>query len=678
MKTHLILFVFAIFCFGANISAQNQYYPNNIEPLLKTQYMKLPLGAVKPTGWLRDQLVVQANGLTGHLHEVWGIAHTSSWKGDFGQNVLPECCYPRFVPRWLEGLVPLAYQLDDDRLKKIANRYMGYVMTLEDPAIATPSLVGWSHMGRILQGYYEATGDDRAIKTCQRIFDYCYKVKDVKDGGVVTKKRLGMFLGFSWWGYNKTGDLNILKTVEAASKNNVDEWADYFTNFEERDSTGMPGYPQRIGSHGLHGVDVTQAIQYPVSYYLYSKDESYKNSIFKGMEFLDKHNGQVNGRWNADEWLAGDKPTQGTELCNVTEMTYSLVKDFEALGVVSLADRLERLVYNALPGTCTGDMWAHQYDQQANQVLVSDDSTRIWHENTSTSNVYGFTPHYPCCLSNMHSTYPRFVENMWMATNDNGLIAVAYGPNVVTAKVGKNIDVTITQETNYPFSDEISFNIKVSESGSFPLYFRIPEWAEGSVVTIGKETQHPLKGSICKIERKWTSGQVLKIKFNHKLSTEDRYNNAVSVSWGPLDFALRIGESFKKINIHRDRYIQTSYPTGVADWQIEATTPWNYGLVINNGMSDYQLEYKTISKMPFAQRGEPVFLPGAMDFVPWDQDVPLVLKVKARRISNWKMDGANAGDVPLIPIASDKEEIVELIPYGCTRLRISEFPVIKK
>ena len=99
-------------------------YANNRAPLLRTKYVKLPLGAITPTGWLRDQLKVQANGMTGHLGEVWDVAKTSAWKGDAGKGVTPEPCYARFVPRWLEGLVPVAYMLDDAQLKALADRYM--------------------------------------------------------------------------------------------------------------------------------------------------------------------------------------------------------------------------------------------------------------------------------------------------------------------------------------------------------------------------------------------------------------------------------------------------------------------------------------------------------------------------------------------------------------------------
>ena len=70
-------------------------------------------------------------------------------------------------------------------------------------------------------------------------------------------------------------------------------------------------------------------------------------------------------------------------------------------------------------------------------------------------------------------------------------------------------------------------------------------------------------------------------------------------------------------------------------------------------------------------------LPGADEFIPWQEDVPFVLKVKARQVPQWGMHGANAAAVPLSPVNADSPEtLVELIPYGCSRLRISEFPTV--
>jgi hypothetical protein len=128
-------------------------YPNNRAPLLPTTFVRLPLGAVKPRGWLRAELIVQANGLTGHLSEVWTIAAKSAWKGDVAANIVTGASANRtalMVPRWLGGLIPLAYLIDDDRLKALAGEYMDTVLATRDLASLCPNLIGWETIGRFL------------------------------------------------------------------------------------------------------------------------------------------------------------------------------------------------------------------------------------------------------------------------------------------------------------------------------------------------------------------------------------------------------------------------------------------------------------------------------------------------------------------------------------------------
>src|SRR5690242_8586161 len=70
----------------------------------------LPLGQIRPAGWLRQQLRIQADGLSGHLDEFWPDIANSRWIGGDAEG------WER-GPYWLDGIVPLAYLLDDERLR---------------------------------------------------------------------------------------------------------------------------------------------------------------------------------------------------------------------------------------------------------------------------------------------------------------------------------------------------------------------------------------------------------------------------------------------------------------------------------------------------------------------------------------------------------------------------------
>jgi len=341
---------------------------------------------------------------------------------------------------------------------------------------------------------------------------------------------------------------------------------------------------------------------------------------------------------------------------------------------MSFADRIEQLMFNAFPGTCTADMWAHQYDQQANQVLVSV-AQRPWHKNNETSNIYGFTPNFPCCLANMHSPWPRYAQAMWMATADRGLVAALYGPCRVRAKVGAGVTVEITEETGYPFSDEVRFTIHSEHAARFPIHFRIPAWANGAELSIAGERKlrNAQSGTCVRVERSWKPGDVVTLRLHFKVRTEPRRNNAVAIAWGPLYFVLRIGERFERIPVLGG----VATPLGCVNWGITPTTDWNYALAIDRDHPQCAVTTNRISSIPFAQKGEPVKAAGASEFALWQEDVPMVLRVKARQVPEWGVHGANAGPVPLSPVRTDAPEtVVELIPYGCSRLRIAEFPTV--
>jgi hypothetical protein len=270
---------------------------------------------------------------------------------------------------------------------------------------------------------------------------------------------------------------------------------------------------------------------------------------------------------------------------------------------------------------------------------------------------------------------------MWMTTADHGFVAATYGPCRVNTLAGAGTKVEIVEETSYPFSDRVRITVHTERPTSFPIYFRIPTWASGAEISVSGEPlrQQAPSGTFFKVEREWKSGDVVRLAFNFRFRCETRKNNAVAIAWGPLYFVLRIGESFKSLPSIPlgPNDIPVAAPIGCVDWQITPTTDWNYALDIDRLNPQFTVKTGPISSMPFAQRGEMVKQPGATSYAPWQGDVPLVLEAKARKVPEWGMSGGNAATVPASPVHSDaRETILELIPYGCSRLRIAEFPTV--
>jgi hypothetical protein len=268
---------------------------------------------------------------------------------------------------------------------------------------------------------------------------------------------------------------------------------------------------------------------------------------------------------------------------------------------------------------------------------------------------------------------------MWMATPDNGLVAAAYGPSEVTAKVGDGGEVTISEETEYPFDGKILLRIKLAHPETFPLKLRIPGWAKQGTVKYGNESWTPPGGQVIGLQRAWENGDVVTLDLPMEIRTERRYNNDASVLRGPLYFALRIGQQYKGGGMPRNV-------------EVSATTPWNYGLLFSKGESigEAKVVRNPIGDFPFGQKDEPVLVKQAGGGeLPLDKrgreiryqgDAPVVIRARARLVPQWGMAEdypANPADPPKSPVrANGPDVMVELIPYGCTRLRISEFPVV--
>jgi hypothetical protein len=638
------------------LAAENRHYPVNRTPLRPTAFVALPVGAVKPEGWLKDQLNAQANGLTGHLDEFWPSLVGSGWKGASGES------WER-GPYYLDGLVPLAYVLDDPRLKEKVKPWIEGILASGKPD-------GWFGPAKnkdrwplavalkVLMQYHEATGDPRALEVIKNYFAWLRKARPDWPTQEWRGVRAMENVVAAYWLYRRTGDPAVLEVARSIHDHSYD-WSGYFTDFPFNEAAiTAKGYPfnDREKAMLAHVVNVAMAIKHPGVWYQQSGDARDREAVFKGLANLDQHHGQAGGRFSGDEHLSGLRPTQGTEFCGVVETMFSLENLVEVLGDVSLADRLETLAYNAQPGTCTPDYWAHQYDQQANQVLCSV-AKRRWSSNSDTANLYGLEPHFGCCTANMHQGWPKFVAHLWMATHDQGLAAVAYGPSTVKAKVADGVEVSIREETLYPFRDAIEFTVSAPQAVEFPLHLRIPAWSEGAKAEVGGKTLSVKPGSFLVVKRLWQPGDKLSLTLPAKVRAETRFNDAVAIYRGPLLFSLKIAERMDEVKRHHAQL-------PVIDWAVRAGSPWNYALALDRTRPELavkQFRLATPGKLPFAQ-----------------ETAPVVLVFEGRQLPEWQMKDNSAGDAPKSPVASSEPVTrLELIPYGCTRLRITEFPVLE-
>jgi hypothetical protein len=617
---------------------------HNIEKntsLLKKPFRSMPLGSILPKGWLKDQLQIQASGLTGHLDEFWqDVGPNSGWLGGTGES------WER-GPYYLDGLLPLAYLLEDDHLIEKVKKWVEWnIKSQQDNGQFGPlnNDDWWSRMVmlKVFIQHYEATKDDRVIPFMIKYFRY--QLSMIKENPLQewATARGGENIFCIYWLFEYTQEDWLLELAEIIFEQSID-WTEIFTNFP---------YKEKIASfdHRTHVVNVAMALKLPALYYLQSKSEKLKHAAKKGIEQLMKYHGQAQGMFSGDEWLAGTHPSQGTELCSVVEYMFSLQHLVQILGDVEWADRLEKAAFNALPATLKPDMWGHQYDQQVNQVACTL-AKRNWTFNGDDSNLFGLEPHFGCCLANMHQGWPKFASSLWMETDDQGLAAISFAPSQVTTMIN-GVNIKINEETNYPFKDSIIFKFNLASTVQFPLKLRVPTWCENPLLSInGISVEIKMDQGFCIIDRVWSDEDIVEWTLPMNIKVVERPTGGVSIERGPLVYALKIGEEWKKLK-GTDPY---------ADWEVYPTTSWNYGLLLNDKKQAFRYkETLTIPNQPFSSEGAPV-----------------QLIVKGKQVSEWRLNQNSAATPPKNPSSDQPEEEIILIPYGCTNIRIAEFPVIK-
>jgi hypothetical protein len=289
-----------------------------------------------------------------------------------------------------------------------------------------------------------------------------------------------------------------------------------------------------------------------------------------------------------------------------------------------------------------------------NQVVCRVSEERVWTSNGPESNVYGLQPNFPCCTANLHQGWPKLVSHLWMRTPDDGLAAVAHGPCRVRTTV-RGVSVQIDVETEYPFDGAIQVVVTPSGPVRFSLLLRVPGWADGARLHLpdgSKQAAWP--GTFLSIDREWRDETRLTLDLPLAIRAERRFYESVALSRGPLLLALQIGEAWRQIGGEEP----------AADWEVHPTTPWAYALDLDQVAPETSLvvERRPIVGGPFSP-----------------ETTPLLIRGQGRQLPGWGLERCSAAPPPASPVRSDAPlEVVTLLPYGATGLRLGELPILER
>lgn len=632
---------------GPTPSHGGHYVPNR-SPLQAVPFQKLPPGAIQPRGWLRQQLDLQVNGLNGRYDEVsdFLVYENCGWV-DPSKGAWEE------LPYWLRGLGDLGYVTGDAGILKKADRWVQGVM-------ATQAADGWFGPDRLrtslengpdfwpgmpllgaFRSWHEYSGDDKVIGFMTKYLAF----QNRQAGGVFSRSwgafRWGDNIDSAYWLYNRTGDAWLLDLVRKMHVGSAD-----YTN-------GIPNW---------HNVNLAQGFREPLQFGLLAGDQRFRDATYRNYATVMGTYGQfAGGGFAGDENCRpgfGD-PRQGFETCGIVEFMHSFGMLTRFTGDVDWADRTEELAFNLLPAAFDEQQRVTHYITSANSIQLDNVPKHGQFQNGFAMQAFKPGIHdYRCCPHNYGMGWPYYTQELWLATSDYGLAASMYAASEVRAKVGDGTEVTWVQDTNYPFDDTVTLSLTTPKRVSFPLYLRIPAWADGATLRLNG---HPLPvratpSSWAKIDRTWRSGDQISLHLPMRTSirTWKANHDSVSVDRGPLTYSLQIGEDVQ-------RYAGTEQWPELAT---RPTTPWNYALVLPAAGATgraFDVVQRSVdgASNPFTHEGAPV-----------------QLRARARRVPEWESDSEHVvGRLQESPTASTSPvETITLIPMGAARLRITSFP----
>jgi hypothetical protein len=610
--------------------------------LRRPRFVPFNARELKPSGWLKRQLEIQAAGLSGNLDKIWPDVRDSAWIGGNHDG------WER-VPYWLDGFIPLAWLLDDADLQGRAQRYVDHI-------IASQREDGWlcpcadTERGRydiwafflickVLALYADCSGDKRIETVLSKALRSI--ARHIEGATLFNWAASRWYEGLIsiFWLYERTGEAWLLDLARRLEIQGID-YEKLFTNY-------MDTVPQRKWTYLTHGPNLAMCLKAgALASRIYGGDPN--AFAQKAVETLFQYHGTATGHFTADECLAGTSPIQGTELCSITEAMYSYEVLLSVSGHPRWADYLEYLAFNALPASISPDMWTHQYDEMANQAECSylPKDKVIFATNSRESHLFGLEPNFGCCTANFNQGWPKLALSTFMRADD-GIASAVLVPSELACEINGRA-VKCRLETEYPFREKLFYTVEVAEPVTFTFYIRIPEWAAAVEV----EGQKAVPGSFFALKKEWRGRTEIAVSLRFETKLISRPHTMYCLRRGPLLYSVAPRERWEKREYVRDG-VERKYP--YCDYEVFAESPWNYAFT-GFSLESCEVAEAPLPDIPFSPLAPPVSIKTVLVPIEWG-------------FENGVCETYPEGKV------SGKSVPVTLIPYGCTNLRITEMPM---
>ncbi|KAI1912603.1 hypothetical protein LOZ61_003254 [Ophidiomyces ophidiicola] len=656
--------------------------PGELTPL---NFEPLPLGAIKPRGWLLEEAKAMVKGLPGHEYDFYQVVRDSRWLGgsrDYSD--LNEA-----LPYWFNGVVPLAYETGDEDLLGKVRKIADYVISHQQddgwlgPETEhlqrnfwgrTPLVMGLAQMAEAEPGTKIA---DDIMNSMHRFLDIMHSMLSDNLQGLVAhpgdkfdeqwgRSRASDMILVLQWLYERDPRDNegkLLDCMEFFRKGGHD-WSWWYGEdvYPKVDFDTLPDNFTNKYYHFEHGVNIGQGLKSSAIIRRFTHDDGLLESARRGVDLTFKYHGTPSGGVIADERLSGLSPVRGVELCSVVETMYSLSYLYQATGEKGYADRCELAAFNALPVMVTTDWWAHQYIAQTNQPISHIVSRSPWHNVGTNAQTFGLEPNYPCCTVNYPQGYPKFISNMFVRAGDDGIAHALLGPGSVETTTKSGNKVKIACSTAYPFSHAFWYDIESEDD--FTFHVRVPKWAEtqrswfsvdGSEHSlVSPDSQNGLQAIYLRGGK-----HVITYSLDTGIRTVPRDNNTVSIYHGALLYAVALNPDVT--------YKQSTYPGAPPLAREYTMTPRkNWGLAIDPS----SLRFKGLP-----DPSKP--LPGPV----WGEGNSVTTITATVCDIEWDLTEPR-GHAPNPPhcekrVCVGKPYQVELVPYGTAKLHMAELPVMK-